>query len=109
MQNYRAESRDAAIGSWRSAPAKSGREAFFQFGIDLRSAGQSTAEIADVLRLENGNARHAAERRREITRIIKRLRIVAAEGCLIVGERSRHFPESLPVDVGEADKKVLDG
>ena len=57
-----------------SAPAKSGDEAFFQLGVDLCSAGLSTAEIEDVLRLETGNARHPAERRRDIKRIIKKLR-----------------------------------
>ena len=37
---------------------RSGNEAFFKLGVDLRSAGLSTAEIKDVLRLETGNARH---------------------------------------------------
>ena len=58
MQKDRPDSRTAAIQTWRIAPAKSGNEAFFQLGIDLRSAGLSTDEIEDVLRLETGNARH---------------------------------------------------
>ena len=74
MQKDRPHCRTAAIQTWRIAPAKSGNEAFFQLGIDLRSAGLSTDGIEDVLRLETGNARHPAERRREIKRIIKKLR-----------------------------------
>jgi hypothetical protein len=76
MQNDRAQCRVVAIRKWQSAPVKSGNEAFFKLGVDLRSAGLSTAEIKDVLRLETGNARHPAERRREIKRIIRKLRIV---------------------------------
>ena len=55
-------------------PAKSGNEAFFQLGVDLRSAGLSMAEIEDDLRQEAGNARHPAERRREIKSIMRTLR-----------------------------------
>jgi hypothetical protein len=74
MPDDSAQCRAAAIRKWHSAPAKSGNEAFFQLGVDLCSAGLSTAEIEDVLRLETGNARHPAERRRDIKRIIKKLR-----------------------------------
>jgi hypothetical protein len=97
----------AAIRKWHSAPAKSGNEAFFQLGVDLCSAGLSTAEIEDVLRLETGNARHPAERRRDIKRIIKKLR-ASCGGWLSDSRRtSREARGSLPVDVGEASKKVL--
>ena len=78
--------RTAAIRKWHSAPAKSGNVAFFQLGVDLCSAGLSTAEIKDVLRLETGNARHPAERRREIKRIIRKLR---HSGGRWIGETSR--------------------
>ena len=60
--------------SGTSTPAKSGNEAFFQLGVDLRGAGLSMAEIEDTLRLEAGNARHPTERRREIKNIMRTLR-----------------------------------
>lgn len=95
MQNHRAECRAAAIENWRSAPAKRGSKAFFQLGIALNSADLSTADVEDVLRLETGNARHPAERRREIKRIIKKLRASSrAGGCLTVGETSRQVREA---------------
>jgi hypothetical protein len=74
MQNDWTQCRVAAIQKWRSAPAKSGNEAFFQLGVDLRSAGMSMAEVEYILRLEAGNARHPTERRREIKNIMRRLR-----------------------------------
>ena len=72
VQNDRAQRQEAAIQKWRLAPAETGNAAFFQLGVDLRSAGMSMAEIEDVLRLEAGNARHPAERRREIRNICGR-------------------------------------
>ena len=70
MQNDRTQCRAATIHKWRSAPAKSGNEAFFQLGVDLRSAGMSMAEVKDTLRLEAGNTRHPTERRRVIKNIM---------------------------------------
>lgn len=74
MQNDRTRRQAAAIQTWHDTPAKSGNEAFFQLGVDLRSAGLSMAEIEDTLRLEAGNARHPTERRREIKNIMRTLR-----------------------------------
>ena len=73
MQNDRAQRQAAAIQTWHDTPARGGNEAFFQLGVDLRSAGMSMAEIEDTLRLEAGNARHPTERRREIKNIMRRL------------------------------------
>jgi hypothetical protein len=70
-QNDSVQRQAAAIQAWHDTPTKKGNEAFFQLAVDLRSAGLSTVEIEDVLRLETGNARHPAERRREIKRIIR--------------------------------------
>ena len=39
MQNDRAQRQAAAIQTWHDTPAKGGNEAFFQLGVDLRSAG----------------------------------------------------------------------
>ena len=93
MQKDRPHFRTAAIQTWRIAPAKSGNEAFFQLGIDLRSAGLSTDEIEDVLRLETGNARHPAGRAspRDQAHHQEAAGIVAADGCLTVGETSVRF------------------
>ena len=74
MQNDRAQRQAAAIQKWRAAPAETGHEAFFQLGVDLRSAGLSMADIESTLRQEAGNARHPTERRREIKNIMRTLR-----------------------------------
>ena len=74
VQDDRAQRKAAAIEKWHLTPAESGHAAFFQFGVDLRGAGLSMAEIEDVLRLEAGNARHPAERRQEIKSIMRTLR-----------------------------------
>jgi hypothetical protein len=64
----------AAIEKWRSAPAETGNRAFFQLGVDLRSAGLSMSDIESTLRQEAGYARHPAERRREIRSVMQTLR-----------------------------------
>ena len=72
-QNDRAQRREAAIQKWRAAPAEAGHSAFFQLAVDLRGTGLSMAEIENIIRLEAGNARHPAERRREIKSIMRTL------------------------------------
>ena len=57
VQNDRAQRQAAAIQTWHDTPAKSGNEAFFQLGVDLRSAGISMADIEATLRQEAGYAR----------------------------------------------------
>ena len=74
VQNDRAQRQAAAIQKWRLAPAETGHAAFFQLGVDLRSAGMSLAEIESTLWQEAGYARHPAERRREIKSIMRTLR-----------------------------------
>jgi hypothetical protein len=74
MQNDRTQRQAAAIQTWHDTPAKSGNEAFFQLGVDLRGAGLSMAEVEDTLWLEAGYARHPTERRREIKSIMRTLR-----------------------------------
>jgi hypothetical protein len=74
VQNDRAQRQEAAIQKWRSAPAESGHAAYFQLGVDLRSAGMSMADIEATLGQEAGYGRHPAERRREIARIMRTLR-----------------------------------
>jgi hypothetical protein len=73
MQNDLVQRKAAAIQMWHDTPAKSGNEAFFQLGVDLRSAGLSIADIEATLRQEAGYARHRCERRREIKKIMRRL------------------------------------
>ena len=73
MQNDQAQRQAAAIQTWHDTPAKSGNEAFFQLGVDLRSAGLSMADIESTLRQEAGYGRHPTERRREIKNIMRRL------------------------------------
>ena len=73
VQNDRAQRQAAAIQKWRAAPAEAGHAAFFQLGVDLRSAGMSLAEIELTLCQEAGYARHPAERRREIRNVMRTL------------------------------------
>ncbi len=74
VQNHLEQRQAVAIQKWHSAPAEGGNRAFFQLGVDLRGAGLSMAEIDGTLRLEATNARHPAERRREIKSIMRTLR-----------------------------------
>ena len=74
VQNDRAQRQAAAIQKWRAAPAEAGHAAFFQLGVDLRSAGLSMSDIELTLRQEAGYARHPTERRREINGIMRTLR-----------------------------------
>ena len=74
VQNDRGQRQEAAIQKCRAAPAKCGNEAFFRFGVDLRSAGMSMADIEATLGQEAGNGRHPAERRREIRNVMRTLR-----------------------------------
>ena len=73
VQNDRAQRQAAAIQTWHDTPARGGNEAFFQLGVDLRSAGMSMADIEATLRQEAGYARSPTERRREIKNIMRRL------------------------------------
>ena len=66
FRTIRAQRQEAAIQKWRAAPAETGNRAFFQLGVDLRSAGLSMADIEATLRQEAGYARHPAERRDQI-------------------------------------------
>jgi hypothetical protein len=74
VQDDRAQRRAAAIEKWRGTPAKGGNRAFFQLGVDLRSAGLNMADIEATLRQEAGYARHPAERRSQIKSIMQTLR-----------------------------------
>ena len=74
VQDDWGQRQEAAIQKWRAAPAETGNRAFFQLGVDLRSAGLSMADIEVTLRQEAGSARHPAERRRETKSVIRTLR-----------------------------------
>lgn len=74
VDNQRAERRQDAIDKWRNAPAKSGNQAFFQLGVDLRNAGVAMSDIEATLWHESSQARHPVERRAEITGIVRTLR-----------------------------------
>jgi hypothetical protein len=71
FDHVQAQRREAAIGRWRIAAAGEGNFAFFQLGVDLRSAGMSDLEIEDVLRQEAGYANHPSERHDQIKSVMR--------------------------------------
>jgi hypothetical protein len=74
MQNDRTRRQAAAIQTWHDTPAEAGHSAFFQLAVDLRGAGLGMSDIESTLKQEADNARHPAERRREIEGIMRTLR-----------------------------------
>ena len=65
--------RQAAIAKWHSTPQRTGNQAFFQLGVDLRSTGMSLPEIGTTLRQEAGQARHPFQRRDQVKGIMRTL------------------------------------
>jgi hypothetical protein len=65
--------RSAAIERWRHALPGDGNGAFFQLGVDLRSAGMSVADIGTTLWQEASYGRHQSERRAQIKHIMRSL------------------------------------
>jgi hypothetical protein len=63
----------AAIERWRYALPGDGNGAFFQLGVDLRSAGMSLADIGTKLWQEASYGRHPSERRAQIKYIMRSL------------------------------------
>lgn len=68
--------RAAAINGWRSAGQGigAGNRAFYSLAVALKRAGLNGRALADTLYDEAVYAEHASERRRDIPRIIRRLR-----------------------------------
>jgi hypothetical protein len=73
MQNDLTRRQAAGIEKWRLAPSETGHEAFFQLAVGLRCTGLSMSDIESTLKQEADNARHPAERRREIKGIMRTL------------------------------------
>ena len=66
--------KEAAISTWIAANQQvgQGNRAFFRLALGLRTAGLTPIEINDVLYEEARRARHPAERRGEIARIVRK-------------------------------------
>ena len=62
-----------AIERWRHASPGEGNGAFFQLGVELRSAGMSDTDIQTTLAHEAGYARSPSERRAQIKYIMRSL------------------------------------
>ena len=69
----RVQRQSAAIEKWRHASPGDGNGAFFQLGVDLRSAGMSPGEIDATLWQEASYGRHPSERRAQIKYIMRSL------------------------------------
>jgi hypothetical protein len=52
----RMQRKATAIDRWHIASSGEGNQAFFQLGVDLRGAGMTLSDIADILQQEAGHA-----------------------------------------------------
>jgi hypothetical protein len=67
---------DAAVEGWRlsSASPGEGNERFFNFALDLRSAGMSLPDVEMMLRMEASYGRSPQKRKAQIPSIMSTLR-----------------------------------
>ena len=83
-----------AIDRWHIASSGEGNQAFFQLGVDLRGAGMTLSDIADILQQEAGHARHSVERRAQIKSVLATLAGSPRQSAALFSSRS---PASNPL------------